>query len=165
MTQEIIMIRPAFILVIGLVFPVAFAGAQSNAPPENTPQEQANRYTFNRVDDGFVRLDNVTGQVAFCSARAVGWACQAMPEERTALEKEILRLSEENAAFKKQLAARGLSQHGGNKSEPPSAKNDDQRLKLPTDQDLERVMAFVEKAWRRFVDMINNLQKDMMRKG
>ena len=46
-----------------------------------------------------------------------------------------------------------------------SCSGGDQQLKLPTDQDIERVMAFVEKAWRRFVEMIANIQKDMMRKG
>lgn len=135
------------------------APAQDNAAPGVTPPESTARFSFNRVDDGFVRLDKVTGQVAMCSARAVGWACQAMPEEREALEKEILKLSDENVALKKELAAR---------ASPPAAKPEaggsDQHLKLPTDEDLNRAMAFIEKVWRRLVEMIANMQKEMMRK-
>ena len=42
-----------------------------------------------------------TGQVAFCSPHTVGWACQAVPEDRAALEKEIARLQDEVASLKK----------------------------------------------------------------
>ena len=65
------------------------------------------RYTFNRVDDGFLRLDNQSGQVAFCSPHSVGWACQAVPEDRAALEKEIARLQDEVASLK--TRSRGLA--------------------------------------------------------
>ena len=40
------------------------------------------RYSFNRVENGFLRLDNENGQVAYCSSHAVGWACQAVPIDR-----------------------------------------------------------------------------------
>src|SRR5674476_1015984 len=76
------------------------APAQDGAPP-NVPS----RYTFNRVDDGFLRLDNSSGQIAFCSPHAVGWACQAVPEDRAALEKEIARLQDEVASLKTEIAA------------------------------------------------------------
>ena len=62
------------------------------------------RYSFNRVDDGFLRLDNTNGQVAFCSPHTVGWACQAVPEDRAALEKEIARLQDEVASLKQEVA-------------------------------------------------------------
>ena len=70
-----------------------------------TPQPPDGRFSFNRVDDGFLRLDNQTGQVALCSPHAVGWACQAVPEDRAALEKEIARLQDEIAGLKAKLAA------------------------------------------------------------
>ena len=70
----------------------------ASAPP---PQ----RYAFNRVDGGFLRLDNNTGQVAFCSAHAAGWACEVVPEDRAALDKEIARLQDEVAALKQEVAA------------------------------------------------------------
>ena len=96
------MIRPAVILAIAVTL-VAVPATAEDIPL----QEGASRYSFNRVDDGFVRFDRRTGQVALCGARAVGWGCQTMPEERAALENEIARLTQENDALKKRLSARG----------------------------------------------------------
>ena len=69
------------------------ASAASDAVPSS-------RFAFNRVDGGFLRLDNQTGQISFCGPRAIGWACQAVPEDRAALENEIARLQAEVASLK-----------------------------------------------------------------
>ena len=89
-----------FALAAGLACAAAPALAQSATQP-NVPA----RYSFNRVDDGFLRLDNSSGQLSFCSPHSVGWACQAVPEDRAALEKEIARLQDEVAGLKKEVAA------------------------------------------------------------
>ncbi|MEA2991428.1 MAG: hypothetical protein QOD40_348 [Alphaproteobacteria bacterium] len=119
------------------------------------------RYTFSRVQDGYVRLDNRTGKVSFCSKRAVGWACQLVPEDRSAYENEIARLQEENAALKKDLLTPGLSLPSGVKpaAPPPPAQGDKPASKLPNDANFERVRTFAEKLWGRLVDMVAKLQK------
>ena len=86
------------------------------------PEGDDSRYTFHRVEDGYLRLDGRTGQVSMCARRPVGWACQAVPDERAALEAEIARLQGENAALKKELIARNLPLPGAVKPEPPAAK-------------------------------------------
>ena len=58
--------------------------ACADDPPADTPDTVGGRYTLNKVAEGFVRLDTKTGEVALCSQRAVGWACQAAPEDRAA---------------------------------------------------------------------------------
>ena len=89
---------------------------------EATPPDTAGgRYIFEKQADGFVRLDTQTGEVALCSQRAVGWACQAAPEDRAVLENEIARLRAENAALKKDIVARGLPLPAGAGPEPPTA--------------------------------------------
>src|SRR5580698_7364748 len=70
---------------------------------DSTPDTSGGRYTLNKVTDGFVRLDTQTGEVALCSQRAVGWACQVAPEDRAVFESEIARLRNENAALKQTL--------------------------------------------------------------
>ncbi len=72
------------------------AAAQNGAP-----DSEGGRYSFNRVDDGYLRLDQQTGQVSLCNRRSVGWACYPMPDERAALEEEIGRLQKDNAALEK----------------------------------------------------------------
>jgi len=59
------------------------------------------RFTFNRIDNnGFLRLDTQSGQVAYCRAQAAGWACQAAPENRSGLEADVARLQSDITALK-----------------------------------------------------------------
>lgn len=121
--------------------------------PEASQPASPARYTFQQVKDGYLRLDTQTGAVSFCGPRAVGWACQAVPEERAALDQEIAQLQSEVSALKKQLA-----------ENKPAAKDDELKLKLPTREEMEQARVFVEEAWRRVLDMVSTMQKDMMRK-
>jgi hypothetical protein len=146
-------------IVVGLALVVA-AGSVQAASPEGDDA----RYTFNRADDGYLRLDGRTGQVSICARRPVGWACQSVPDERTALEAEIARLQGENVALKKELISRNLPLPGAVKPEPPAAKPEQPRLQLPNDADLNKVVNFMEKVWRRLVEMIVTLQKDILNK-
>jgi cell division protein FtsB len=123
------------------------------------------RYTFNRVDGSLLRLDTQTGQVAYCSQHTVGWVCEAVPEDRAALEKEIARLQGEVASLKREIAALREPPPPRPPAEltPPSSNQDADAARLR--EDLTRFRVAFEKAWRRLVDMIVNFQKDIMRKG
>ena len=153
------MIRTGLFVVAGLGLVSSVAWGQTAAP-----QTDDRRYTFNRVDDGYLQLDGRTGQVSLCLQRPAGWACQAVPDERTALEAEIARLQAENAAIKKELIARNLPLPGTIKPEAPAASPDDPRLQLPNDADLNKVMNFVEKVWRRLLEMMATVHKDLLKK-
>jgi hypothetical protein len=157
--EEPIMIRKASAaVVVTLCVAVPAVG-------QNTPPDTANgRYVFSKIADGFVRLDSCTGEVAQCSQRSVGWACEAAPEDRAVLENEIARLSTENGALKKDILSRGLPLPPGTMPEPPLAQNDGPQitvpnLRLPDDADIDRMMSFVGRAWHRFVDTIQRAQK------
>jgi hypothetical protein len=127
-------------------------------------QDDDTRYTFKRADEGYLRLDGRTGQVSLCTRRLVGWACQAVPDERVALEGEIARLQGENAALKKELLAHDLPLPGVVKPELPQVKPQEPSLPLPDATDLNKLMSFIEDVWRRLVEMIATLQKDILRK-
>jgi hypothetical protein len=134
------------------------AGWAQSAPAESDDS----RYTFNQTDEGYLRLDGRTGQVSICTRRAVGWACQVVANERTALEAEIARLQSENVALKKELLARNLALPGTVKPGEPTPKSEEPpRLKLPTDAESNKMMAFLDKVWRRVMAMIVTLQKNM----
>jgi len=153
------MIRMAPIIVAGLALMGSSAACAQSVPPGSDDS----RYTFNRIDGGYLRLDGRTGEVSICAQRAAGWACQAVPDERAALEAEIARLQAENAAVKKELIAHNLPLPGTVK--PEAANPDEPRLQLPNDADLDKVMNFVEKVWRRLVEMIATLQRDILKKN
>src|SRR6266567_4734551 len=158
-TRKDCMIRTALCLLAGLELAAAPVASAQTALPESDA-----RYTFNRIDNGYVRLDGRTGEVSICGQHAAGWTCQIVPDERAALEAEIARLQAENAAVKKELIARNLPLPGTVKPGSPAAKPDEPRLQLPNDADLNKVMNFIEKVWRRLVEMIGTLQKDMLKK-
>jgi hypothetical protein len=149
-------------LLAGLVMasPVAYG----QTPP---PDSENGRYSFHQVPEGLLRLDGRTGEVSLCDKRAVGWSCQTVPDERTALESEISRLQNETAALKKELIARGIPLPTGMRKAEPliGKKGDDLILKLPSDADLDRVMTFVEKMWRRLVEMVQGMQREMEKKS
>ncbi len=153
------MLRTFFaIVIVGFALSGAPAGAQEAAGPSDSA-----RYTFHRVQDTFLRLDAGSGQVSHCGWTSSGWFCRVVPDERMALESEIARLQTGNMALKKELLARGLPLPDGIKADPPAAR--DNEVKLPSDAELDRMLGFMEKVWRRMVEMMMNMQRDMLRKS
>jgi hypothetical protein len=186
------------------------AKIQDRIPSQAQRQNRARplgpgRYTFNRVNDGLLRLDNKSGKVAFCKPISTGWVCDAVPEERTALQKEIAQLRDEVATVKDAVAttkgemAAVKDEVAATKDEvlsmkdevtalkneiaalrapppppvppqtvppaPHSGKDGDAQIKLPTAEDVARARAFIADTWHRLVEMIENWQKDMLRKS
>jgi hypothetical protein len=161
-TAESKMIRYGSIPYVLAVTVAGALGASAALAQGNEGDDS--RYQFNRVEDGYLRLDLKSGQVSLCSRRTVGWSCIAVPDDRAALDGEIARLQTENATLKKTLLDRGLPLPGGVASELPVARGGDGNIKLPSNADIDRMVAAVEKVWRRLVEMIINLQKDIMKK-
>ena len=140
---------------------------------EPMPDSGNGRYVLSPVADGVIRLDTRTGDVSTCNNSGAGWACYAVPDERAALDAEIGRLQGENEKLKAQLAAREPTVSG--KIDEPLPKSDslkppepkvgegDRKIEipLPSDRDMDRMMSFLEQAWRRLVDMANRMQKDL----
>ena len=131
------------------------------------PDTENGRYSLQPSGDGMVRLDTRTGTISNCSNSAAGWACYAVPDERAALDAEIGRLQAENEKLKAQLASRepapGKIEDALPKSDKAPGPADGQRkleIPLPSDQDMDRVMSFLERAWRRLIDMASRVQKD-----
>lgn len=148
-----------FVLSLTLAAALIAPAAQAQ-----TAETEDSRYQFNRVEDGYLRLDLKSGQVSLCSQRTIGWSCLAVPDERAALDNEIARLQGENAALKKVMLDRGLPLPSGVTSDTPVARGGDTNLKLPNNADIDRMMTAVEKVWRRLVEMLISLQKDIMKK-
>ena len=141
-------------LIIVLVATTACLAGVAQA--QTTPDSENGRYSFSQVADGMLRLDTRSGQVSLCAKQAAGWACNAVPDERNALENEIARLQRENGALKKDMLARNLPLPGGVTGAPQTAQQRELQLKvpLPSDAEIDRVMSAFEKMWRRLVDMV-----------
>ncbi|MBI5130327.1 MAG: hypothetical protein HZA66_12865 [Rhodopseudomonas palustris] len=153
---------------------------------ESLPDSENGRYTFTPNADGVTRLDTRTGKVSTCKDKGNGWACEAVADDRAAFDAEIGRLQGDNDRLKKQaealkvendslkaqLAQRGPTVSG--KIDEPMPKSDKMltpevttkdgqrklEIPLPSDQDVDRVMGFIERAWRRLIDMANRIQRE-----
>jgi hypothetical protein len=160
---------PKTVAVAAIAACIAGRGAIAESMPDN----ENGRYTLSPVADGLIRLDTRTGTVSTCNNTGTGWACYAVPDERSALDTEIGRLQADNERLKAQLAAREPT--GGGKTDEALPKSDSLKkaepkvadserkieIPLPSDQDVDRVMSVLERAWRRLVDMANRMQKDV----
>jgi hypothetical protein len=157
---------PALVLALGV------AGANA-APPQAMPDTENGRYALSTTSDGVLRLDTRTGAISTCSNSGAGWACYAVPDERAALDVEIGRLQADNEKLKKELASREPVVTGKieepmpksdslKKSEPKIAEGERKlEIPLPSERDMDRMMSFLERAWRRLIEMANRVQKDV----
>jgi hypothetical protein len=105
-----------------------------------------------------------------------------VPDERAALDAEIGRLQADNERLRAQLSAREPTVSGKIdealpkeilpktdplktdplKPEPKVAEGERKiEIPLPSDRDIDRVMSFLERAWKRLVEMANRVQKDV----
>ena len=141
-------------LIIVLVS--TFAAFAPPASAQTAPDSENGRYSFSAGADGMLRLDTRTGAVSICAKKEPGWACNAVPDERQALENEIARLQGENGSLKKDMLARGLPLPGGAASAPSAERQRELNLKvpLPSDAEIDRVMSAFEKMWRRIQEMV-----------
>jgi hypothetical protein len=162
--------------VLGLATAACCFAGPGLAVAESMPDTENGRYTLAPAGAGMIRLDTRTGVVSNCNDSPAGWACYAVPDERAAMDTEIGRLQAENEKLKAQIAALDGKVQGktndalpkadrqlGPKIVEPKTPDGERKLEipLPSDQDMDRLMSFVERAWRRLVDMANRLQKDV----
>jgi hypothetical protein len=163
-----------------VAIPAPNAPDQAVAPAQSVPPPGADengRFSFHRTGDMFVRLDAKTGEVAQCDSSAGVWSCKLVPDERAALEAEIARLQRENVALKKSLLAKGVDLPPGVVAEAPAAQADrpvppanvpdatPQPPKAPSEAELDRAIAYMKNVWRKLVDMMLDLQRDVQRRS
>jgi hypothetical protein len=140
------------------------------------PVQPRGRYSFAPVDEGFLRFDHKSGEVALCKPAGGGWSCQpaadktaaARQTEQDESEKAIADLRDEVAGLKKEIASLRapppppLPPH---LVPPDTVPPSDETGSITLKQDIARARGYIADAWQRLVDMVDRLQKDMRRKG
>jgi len=138
---------------------------------ESMPDTANGRYSLQPSGDGVIRLDTRTGEISNCTNSPSGWACYMAPDERKAMDEEIGRLQAENEKLKAQLASASAGKideampksdkQDAPKDAPKSADGERKiEIPLPSDQDVDRMISFLQRAWQRLVDLANRMQKD-----
>ncbi|MDO8400313.1 MAG: hypothetical protein Q7T45_21065 [Bradyrhizobium sp.] len=167
------------IAVTAVIFGIAGSfGGIAAAVAQSMPDGEKGRYSMSTVGNGVIRLDTRTGAVSTCNNGGAGWACYAVPDERAALDAEIGRLQADNERLKAELAAREavvtgkidealpkdiLPKTDSLKKPDPKVAEGERKIEipLPSDRDMDRMMSFLERAWKRLIEMANRVQKDV----
>src|ERR1700719_3831784 len=139
-----IMAQARFLLLFALACVWAPAALAQTPPSKAAPESENGRYSMSPVADGVLRLDTRTGQGSPCRQKSDSWICGAPADDRAAYDKEIARLQAKVASLEAELKR----QPGGGE------------LKLPSDAEVDRVMKFFETVFRRFIGMIEGLQRE-----
>jgi len=112
--------------------------------------------------DGALRLDTQTGAVTLCNRGQAGWMCRSVADDRLALQSEIERLLRENRALRSEIESLKERPDSTLERQPPPAAapgpDNNPQLRLPNEQDVKRLVAFVERMVRRFQGMMESLR-------
>lgn len=126
---------------------IALAGAACLFGATTAQAQDPARYQLERSGDGYVRLDKFTGEMSFCEEKAKRIVCHMAADERDALIDEIARLQERMRTIETRLAALE-----GAPSAPVTS--------LPTDEEFEKTMGYMERFFRRFMGVVKDLERD-----
>lgn len=105
---------------------------------------QEDRYTLERTEDGYVRMDTRTGQMSICSERAGQLVCRLAVDDRDALQDDLEALQSRLTAVENRLSAlEGVPAAG-----------------LPSEDEFEQGLSYMERFFRRFMDMVKEFDGD-----
>ncbi len=130
---------------------------------------QANRFTMTPSDNGFLRLDTHTGAISICNNNDGQWNCtslapkeQSLPSGRNngTVSDDVTKLQQENKELKAEIRKLEEEIFKISRSNPGN-----KQLKLPSEEDVDKVMGFMERMIERLKKMGKNLQDDNTKFG
>lgn len=130
------------------------------------------RYTMTERDGEMVVFDSVTGRISKCdNVNTPAFACTLVPDDRAALEDtladlqdEVDRLEDENKDLKERLVALGedIPEKAAPKKAAPDnddGKSETSQLKLPSREDVDEMMDFLEHLSDRMAQMGDRMRE------
>ncbi len=111
---------------------------------------QSGRYTMTPTKDGVLRLDTRTGSVALCSRTTGDWQCRPVESSERESQERIRQLEEENARLRARLEERRLA----------PAPREEGKLEIPSEEEVDKAMDFMERLLQRFKGMVEDLNKE-----
>lgn len=105
-------------------------------------ETSSDRYTLEKSESGFVRLDRQTGAVTLCTEADGTLTCRMAADERAAYDEDLARLEKRVDALEKQIA------------DGTAAKSGD----LPSDAEIDRSIGIMERLMRAFFGLVQEFQ-------
>ena len=144
-------------LMLGACLAVTAGGAAAQGLGE-----RPGRFSMSPADGGgFVRLDTETGAMALCQRRDAEWSCREMAEPNRGLGEEVERLRAENQRLKGEIRQMeeiivGEKRGGGERR----AERPGSTFQLPSEQDVDQAMSYVQRMMRKFREKLKELESD-----
>ncbi|WP_425340425.1 hypothetical protein [Ciceribacter sichuanensis] len=132
--------KPVTLMAASLVSVMA-----CSAIPTLAQDADANRFSLEKTDSGFIRLDRRNGALTLCQEKDGTLTCRMAADERAAYEEELDRLEKRVAALeKKQGEGQPLARSGEN---------------LPSDEEVERSIGIMERFMRSFFGLVEEFKQ------
>lgn len=146
--------KPTLAFVLAATMLASPAAAQKTGETIGETIRQDDRYALIVVDDGYIRLDTQSGEVARCTGKPDTLTCRLAADERLAYVSEIERLETRLDELEARMGALEAE-----RAERPLA--DSRRYGLPSDEELDEVMTMTDKVFRRFFGLVRELKRDI----
>lgn len=121
----------------------------SGAGPAFAQEPIANRFTLEKTENGFIRMDTRTGEMSICSEKAGQLVCRLAADERRAFEETLSDLSDRVAALEQRLELEAPGSLPGNSQDA-----------IPDEAELDRALDAMNKMMRGFFGMVEDLRKE-----
>lgn len=129
-----------------LVFPVSMVLLSLTAAGVSFAQTE--RYRLEKSEDGYVRMDMQTGQMSICQERAGQLVCKLAADERSAYQDQSDQL---------QAAVKALEERV---EKLESAAGVTSKSALPTEEEFEKTMGYMERFLRRFMGIAKDMEQE-----
>lgn len=121
---------------------LTFAFLALGTPFAIAQQAATDRYTLEKSESGFVRLDRQTGAVTLCTEADGALTCRMAADERAAYDEDLARLEKRVEALEKQMASGTAARSG----------------ELPSDAEIDRSIGIMERFMRAFFGLVQEFQ-------
>ncbi|MCZ8177410.1 MAG: hypothetical protein O9309_00150 [Rhizobium sp.] len=127
-------------IIRNMVFAVVLLSA--GIPAVVAQETNTDRYTLEKSESGFVRLDRQTGAVTLCTEADGTLTCRMAADERAAYDEDLARLEKRVEALERQIADGTAARSG----------------ELPSDAEIDRSIGIMERFMRAFFGLVQEFQ-------
>jgi wyosine [tRNA(Phe)-imidazoG37] synthetase (radical SAM superfamily) len=118
-----------------------------SALPLAASAQDADRYTLEKSGNAYVRMDRKTGEMSICEERTGQLVCRLAADERAAFQDELDRFQDRLSSLEKRVV------------ELETASRPNTEKALPTEEEFEKSLGYMERFFRRFMDIVRDLDK------
>ena len=109
---------------------------------------QEARYRLEKSGSGYVRMDTATGEMSVCEERSGELVCRLATDGRSGSDGDIGRLEDRIRALDERI----------DRLEASLAAR--QENSLPTEEEFEKTMGYMERFFRSFIGIVKELEED-----